>query len=176
MHGADIRKEVCGFVVGLPRSPHSFVRPQGAHSFIPTGFEAAAARSGGPGRPLGRRESALPWTGASTVASCFRLGMIACAMALAAPLVIPAHGNETCIYLSKFAAKLPELRLGASLETAFRPHDWHCRDAVHVANARAFVYRSDAIRCVAATSSRAMHFATVSPLTLQSAGLFSFYC
>lgn len=42
------------------------------HSSIPTNNCAAVARSGGPGRPKGRREAALPWTGAST-AACLRL-------------------------------------------------------------------------------------------------------
>lgn len=42
------------------------------HSSVPTRFGAAAARSDGPGRPSGRREAALPWTGAST-AACLRL-------------------------------------------------------------------------------------------------------
>jgi hypothetical protein len=38
------------------------------HSSVPTNDCAAVARSGGPGRPKGRREAALPWTGASTAA------------------------------------------------------------------------------------------------------------
>lgn len=38
------------------------------HSSVPTSDSAAVARSGGPGRPKGRREAALPWTGASTAA------------------------------------------------------------------------------------------------------------
>ena len=38
------------------------------HSSVPTNNRAAVARSGGPGRPKGRREAALPWTGASTAA------------------------------------------------------------------------------------------------------------
>jgi soluble lytic murein transglycosylase-like protein len=42
------------------------------HSSVPTNNYAAVARSGGPGRPKGRREAALPWTGAST-AACLRL-------------------------------------------------------------------------------------------------------
>lgn len=42
------------------------------HSSVPTNTYAAVARSGGPGRPKGRREAALPWTGAST-AACLRL-------------------------------------------------------------------------------------------------------
>lgn len=42
------------------------------HSSIPTNNCAAVARAGGPGRPKGRREAALPWTRAST-AACLRL-------------------------------------------------------------------------------------------------------
>ncbi len=38
------------------------------HSSVPTNDCAAVARSGGPGRPNGRREAALLWTGASTTA------------------------------------------------------------------------------------------------------------
>ncbi|MCK1364321.1 lytic transglycosylase domain-containing protein [Bradyrhizobium sp. 62] len=38
------------------------------HSSVPTKACKAGARSGGPGRPKGRREATLPWTGASTVA------------------------------------------------------------------------------------------------------------
>jgi soluble lytic murein transglycosylase-like protein len=41
------------------------------HSSVPIKNSAAVARSGGPGRPKGRREAALPWTGASTTA-CLR--------------------------------------------------------------------------------------------------------
>jgi hypothetical protein len=41
------------------------------HSSVPTNKRAAVARSGGPGRPKGRRDEALPWTGASTTA-CLR--------------------------------------------------------------------------------------------------------
>lgn len=45
-----------------------FDRTNDGRSFVPTGFPRAAARSGGPGRPSGRRASALPWTAGSTVA------------------------------------------------------------------------------------------------------------
>jgi hypothetical protein len=38
------------------------------HSSVPTNDCPAVARSDGPGRPNGRREAALPWTGASTTA------------------------------------------------------------------------------------------------------------
>jgi hypothetical protein len=38
------------------------------HSSVPTNDRAGVARSGGPGRPRGRRETALPWTGEGTAA------------------------------------------------------------------------------------------------------------
>lgn len=38
------------------------------HFSVPVNNRATVARSGGPGRPKGRREAALPWTGASTAA------------------------------------------------------------------------------------------------------------
>ena len=44
------------------------------HSFVPTEVRTAVARSGGPGRPSGRRDSALPWTVASTMAGWHRVG------------------------------------------------------------------------------------------------------
>lgn len=44
------------------------------HSSASTNGCAAVARSGGPGRPEGRREAALPWTGASTGARLRLLG------------------------------------------------------------------------------------------------------
>ncbi len=45
-----------------------FDRTNSGRSFVPTSFRTAAARSGGPGRPSGRRGRALPWTAASTAA------------------------------------------------------------------------------------------------------------
>ncbi len=41
------------------------------HFSVPVNNRATVARSGGPGRPKGQREAALPWTGASTTA-CLR--------------------------------------------------------------------------------------------------------
>ncbi|WP_441231938.1 lytic transglycosylase domain-containing protein [Tardiphaga sp. 215_C5_N2_1] len=52
------------------------------HSSVPPRIRNAAARSGGPGRPQGRREAALPWTGASTVACLRRLGTAACTVVM----------------------------------------------------------------------------------------------
>ncbi len=65
------------------------------HSFVPAGHEAAAARSASPGRPVGRRASALPWTGASTVAGWRGLGTVLGIAAIAALMVTAAHGTKT---------------------------------------------------------------------------------
>ncbi|WP_158915873.1 lytic transglycosylase domain-containing protein [Caulobacter sp. S45] len=43
-------------------------------SSAPTEVCAASARSGGPGRPSGRRDRALPWTAESTLARCGPIG------------------------------------------------------------------------------------------------------
>jgi Transglycosylase SLT domain len=56
------------------RTPH--------HSSVPTTFATAIARSGGPGRPRGRRKCALPWTAASTMAGLRSLGAVACIVAI----------------------------------------------------------------------------------------------
>jgi soluble lytic murein transglycosylase-like protein len=48
------------------------------HSSVPTIFMTAGARSGSPGRPRGRRDSASPLTAASTMAGFRSFGAIAC--------------------------------------------------------------------------------------------------
>lgn len=55
---------------------------QDGRSFVPTSSRSAAARSGGPGRPPGRRASALPWTGASPAARCRLIGAAALLLSL----------------------------------------------------------------------------------------------
>lgn len=81
------------------------------HSFVPTSYKAATARSGGPRRLFGRRSSALPWTGASLVAGCFRLGAITCDMVFLAALAVPALAGATAKTLpshaSPTAARMP---------------------------------------------------------------------
>jgi hypothetical protein len=52
------------------------------HSFAPTKVVAAVARSGGQGRPPGRRASALPLRAASTPATLPSFGAIACIIAI----------------------------------------------------------------------------------------------
>lgn len=54
------------------------------HSFVPAKVRTAVARSGGPGRPLGRRVSASPLTAASTLAALRSLGMMVCIVAMSA--------------------------------------------------------------------------------------------
>jgi len=65
------------------------------HSFVPTGHEAATTRSGSPGRPVDRRASALPWTGASTVAGWHRLGTTMRIAAILVSLATAANGATT---------------------------------------------------------------------------------
>lgn len=63
------------------------------HSSVPNGIRKAAARSGGPRRPQGRCQAALPWTGASTVARLRPLGMVACIAAMVLSLaIVPVRG------------------------------------------------------------------------------------
>jgi hypothetical protein len=52
------------------------------HSSVPTIPTTAIARSGGQGRPRGRRDSASPLTAASTMAALRSLGAIACTVAI----------------------------------------------------------------------------------------------
>lgn len=56
-------------------------------AFVPTAFHRAAARSGSPGRPSGRRDSALPWTAVSPAARWPRVGA---GVLLTLSLVTPA--------------------------------------------------------------------------------------
>jgi hypothetical protein len=59
-----------------------FDRTNDGRSFVPTKVRTAGARSGGPGRPSGRRGCALPWTAASTPARSVTLGTLAFVLAL----------------------------------------------------------------------------------------------
>ncbi len=65
------------------------------HSFVPAGRVAAAARSFSLGRPLGRCASALPWTGASTVAGWRRLGTAIAIAAIVASSASATNGATT---------------------------------------------------------------------------------
>ena len=79
------------------------------HSSVPTEAVAAAARSGRPGRPNGRREAASPWTVASTVACSPSVGIAACSAVtsvLIAILMVACAANELNRILSKLFAFL----------------------------------------------------------------------
>lgn len=65
----------------LPAAP-LFDRTRDGRSFVPTSIREAGAHSGGPGRPSGRRVSALPWTAASTPARFRIIGTLALLLAL----------------------------------------------------------------------------------------------
>jgi hypothetical protein len=52
------------------------------HSSVPTTFATVVARSGAPGRPRGRRDSASPLTAASTMAALRSLAAMACIVAI----------------------------------------------------------------------------------------------
>jgi soluble lytic murein transglycosylase-like protein len=58
------------------------------HSSVPTMPVMAIARSGGQGRPPGRRDSASPLTAASTMAALPSLGAIACTVAVFVSLML----------------------------------------------------------------------------------------
>jgi soluble lytic murein transglycosylase-like protein len=81
-----------------PRLPH-----------VPTTFEMAVARSGGPGRPRGRRECASPWTVASTMAALRSLGAMTCIVAMFASSILSsvvAHA-ELAVSAAHRANSLP---------------------------------------------------------------------
>jgi soluble lytic murein transglycosylase-like protein len=59
------------------------------HSSVPTTFATAVARSGGPGRPRGRRKCALSWTATSTMAGLRSLRVVVCIVAIfEAPMLV----------------------------------------------------------------------------------------
>jgi hypothetical protein len=67
------------------------------HSSVSTRSVTAIARSGGPGRPRGRRDNGSPWTAASTMAALRSLGAIACIVAIfASPMLfsVAAHAER----------------------------------------------------------------------------------
>lgn len=62
-----------------------------SHPFVPLAQRIAVARSGGPGRPIGRRERALPWTAASTMAGLPGIGRTALAALMLLLLMPPIN-------------------------------------------------------------------------------------
>src|SRR3954447_2139521 len=71
-----------------------FDRTTNGRSFVPTKARQAGARSGGPGRPSGRRESALPWRAASPPARSATIGTLALVLALTCP-VSPVRAQDS---------------------------------------------------------------------------------
>lgn len=78
--------------LSLPAAP-LFDRTTDGRSSVPTKVRTAGARSGGPGRPSGRRGCALPWTAASTPARSITSGTLALIVALACAEG-PAHAQS----------------------------------------------------------------------------------
>ena len=64
-----------------------------SHPSVPLAFRTAVARSGGPGRPTGRRHGALPWTAASTMADWARVGRRAFLTAILLTVMLSSGGN-----------------------------------------------------------------------------------
>lgn len=107
------------------------------HSFVPVKVRTAVARSGGPGRPLGRRVSASPLTAASTMARLRTLGTMVCFVAIFASLMLlsaPAHAERAAPNAQKAAAS-PTNPFAAFVSEASRrfavPEHW-IRAVMHV--------------------------------------------
>ncbi|MFK4518199.1 soluble lytic murein transglycosylase-like protein [Bradyrhizobium japonicum] len=80
------------------------------HSSVPTNKRTAVARSGGPGRPEGRREATLPWTGAST-AAC--LCLFERSLRVVVPLfLVLAVNNATAVARMRPAVATASYRTG----------------------------------------------------------------
>ena len=77
------------------------------HSSVPTTFATAVARSGSLGRPPGRRDSASPWTAASTTARLRSLGTMVCIVAISALPMLSgraAHAERSLLTNQQAAA------------------------------------------------------------------------
>lgn len=99
-------------------------------SSVPTKFVMAVARSGSPGRPPGRRDSASPLMAASTMAALRSLGAIACIVAIFASLMlfsVMAHA-ERALSATHRANSLPVDPLAAFITEASKrfavPEHW----------------------------------------------------
>lgn len=106
-----------------------FDRTNDGRSFVPTSFRRAAARSGGPGRPSGRRASALPWTAGSTVARWRLIGTSALWLAVlpsaeAAAQAAPPRtevGGAIAEAAQRFGLPESWIRAVMRVESAFQP-------------------------------------------------------
>jgi hypothetical protein len=107
------------------------------HSFVPAKVRTAVARSGGPGRPLGRRLSASPLTAASTMARLRTLGTMVCIVAIFASLMFlsgAAHAKRAAPNAQKAAAPPPNPFAAFVAEASRRfavPERW-IRAVMHV--------------------------------------------
>lgn len=106
-----------------------FDRTNDGRSFVPTSFRRAAARTGGPGRPSGRRASALPWTAGSTVARWRLIGTSALWLAVlpsaeAAAQAAPPRaevGGAIAEAAQRFGLPESWIRAVMRVESAFQP-------------------------------------------------------
>jgi Transglycosylase SLT domain len=107
------------------------------HSFVPAKVLTAVARSGGQGRPSGRRASASPLTVASTMAALRSLGRIVCIVAIFASSMLvsseahaerasPATHRVSGLSINPFAAFVTEASQRFSV-----PEHW-IRAVMHV--------------------------------------------
>jgi hypothetical protein len=100
------------------------------HSFVPAKVRTAVTRSGGPGRPSGRRVSASPLTAASTMAALRVLGTIVCivAMSASAMLLSGAAHAERALSITQQATTPPPNPFAAFVGEASRrfavPEHW----------------------------------------------------
>src|SRR5436305_2067692 len=110
-----------------------FDRTTDGRAFVPTTANAAGARSGGPGRPAGRRGCALPWTVAGTPARSVIFGTLAVVLALsgaegpAQAQAVTPHREPTIADLVRGAAQrfgIPERWITSVMqaESAFDAH------------------------------------------------------
>ncbi len=99
-------------------------------SFVPTKVRAAVARSGGPGRPSGRRASALPLMAASTTACLQSLGTMVCIVAIFALSMLSsraAHAERSSLTNQQAAASPANPFAGFVAEASERfaiPEHW----------------------------------------------------
>ena len=109
----------------LPPAPLFDRTDDDGRSFVPTKVRKAGARSGGPGRPPGRRDSALPWTGASPPARWPLIGTATLVLALGSPARCEVLSDPTVAAVVAEAAQrfaVPEhwIRAVMRVESGFR--------------------------------------------------------
>ena len=107
------------------------------HSFVPAKLRTAVARSGGPGRPLGRRVRASSLTATSTMARLRTLGTMVCFVAIFASSMAfsgAAHAERAAPNAQKAAVPPPNPFAAFVTEASRRfavPEHW-IRAVMHV--------------------------------------------